>query len=67
MSEERMVGVVKRGAGRRWDRGTGLPEQMLVGVSGTTVYGFAARSRHHADALVFRVPRDGLEVKCTSV
>jgi hypothetical protein len=45
------------------DAGTGLPEQMLVGVSGTTVYGFAARSRHHADALVFQVPRDGLEVQ----
>ena len=48
---------------RAHDAAAGLPEQMLVGVSDSTVYAFAARSRHHPDALVFRVPRDGLEVK----
>jgi hypothetical protein len=44
------------------DAASGLPEQMLVGVSDTTVYGFAG-SRRRADALVFRVPREGLEAK----
>jgi hypothetical protein len=42
----------------------GLPENMLVGASETAVYGFAARSRHDVpEELVFRVEREGLEVK----
>lgn len=45
------------------DAASGLPEQMLVGVSDTTVYGFAARSRRHPGALAFRVSREGLGVK----
>jgi hypothetical protein len=47
---------------RAHDAASGLPEQMIVGVSGTMVYGFSG-TRHHADALVFRVPRAGIEVK----
>jgi hypothetical protein len=35
---------------------------MVVGVSETTVYGFAG-NRAHPRALVFRVPRDRLEAK----
>jgi hypothetical protein len=42
----------------------GLPENLLVGASDTTVYGFASRSRRHVpDELVFRVERAGLVVK----
>jgi hypothetical protein len=44
------------------DAATGLPERMVVGVSETTVYGFAG-NRAHPQALVFRVPREGLEAK----
>jgi hypothetical protein len=34
---------------------------MLIGVSATTVYGFAAPTRHdEPTALAFRLPRDGL-------
>jgi hypothetical protein len=44
------------------DAATGLPERMVVGVSGTTVYGFAG-NRAHPKALAFRVPREGLEAK----
>ena len=37
---------------------------MLVGVSDTTVYGFAARSRRsEPSALVFKLPRSGLTAK----
>ena len=35
---------------------------MVVGVSETTVYGFAG-NRAHPHGLVFRVPREGLEAK----
>ena len=47
---------------RAHDATTGLPEKMLVGVSETTVYGFAG-NRAHPKALVFRLPRNGLEAK----
>ena len=47
---------------RAHDAATGLPERMVVGVSETTVYGFAG-NRAHPQALAFRVPRDGLEAK----
>ena len=44
------------------DKSSGLPGSMLVGVSTEAVYGFAATSRHSAPtALVFRVPRSGLQ------
>ena len=43
---------------------SGLPDWMLVGVSTTTVYGFAGRSRSREPTdLVFQVPRDRIEVK----
>jgi hypothetical protein len=47
---------------RAHDAATGLPERMVVGVSETTVYGFAG-NRAHPQALAFRVPREGLEAK----
>ena len=47
---------------RSHDAASGLPERMVVGVSETTVYGFAG-NRAHPKALAFRVPREGLEAK----
>ena len=47
---------------RAHDAASGLPERMVVGVSETTVYGFAG-NRAHPKALAFRVPREGLEAK----
>jgi hypothetical protein len=44
------------------DAATGLPERMVVAVSETTVYGFAG-NRAHPKALVFRLPREGVEAK----
>jgi hypothetical protein len=44
------------------DAASGLPGRMVVGVSDTTVYGFAG-NRAHPKALAFRVPRKGLEAK----
>jgi hypothetical protein len=44
------------------DAATGLPGRMVVGVSETTVYGFAG-NRAHPKALAFRVPRERLEAK----
>jgi hypothetical protein len=46
------------------DAASGLPAFMLVGVTATTVYGFAGRSRHAVPTeLVFEVPRSRLEAK----
>lgn len=46
------------------DARSGLPETMLVGVSATMVYGFAAPTRRSEPAaLVFQVPRAGLTAK----
>ncbi|MFC7494779.1 MULTISPECIES: hypothetical protein [unclassified Nocardioides] len=46
------------------DAATGLPGTLLVGVTATHVYGFDSPTRHgDAGALVFRVPRDGLDVE----
>ena len=43
---------------------SGLPDKMLVGVTATTVYGFAAPTRHsQPTALAFQVPRAGLTVQ----
>ena len=48
----------------RVDEASGLPEKMLVGASASTVYGFAAPTRHsEPTALAFQVPRAGLTVK----
>jgi hypothetical protein len=49
---------------RAADARSGLPDQMLVGVSETTVYGFAAPTRHsEPTALAFQVPRAGVTAK----
>jgi hypothetical protein len=46
------------------DAASGLPANMLVGVSETTVYGFAARTRHSEPTdLAFQAPREGLTAK----
>jgi hypothetical protein len=57
------VGGALAGA-RMHDASSGLPANMLVGVTPTHVYGFAAAHRSSpAGALVFGVSRDQLEVK----
>jgi hypothetical protein len=49
---------------RAADASSGLPDQMLIGVSETTVYGFAAPTRHsEPTALAFQVPRAGVTAK----
>lgn len=49
---------------RAADAASGLPDTMLVGVSATTVYGFAGRSRRQVPTeLAFQVPRAGLDAK----
>jgi hypothetical protein len=46
------------------DERSGLPESMLVGVSDTMVYGFAATTRHsEPTALVFQILRADLTAK----
>jgi hypothetical protein len=58
------VGAGSLAGMRAADAASGLPEKMLVGVSATTVYGFAAPTRHdEPTALAFQVPRDGLTAK----
>jgi hypothetical protein len=47
---------------RAHDAASGLPERMVVGASETMIYGFAG-NRAHPKALVFRMPRGGLEAK----
>jgi hypothetical protein len=49
---------------RAADARSGLPASMLIGVSATMVYGFAAATRHsEPTSLVFQVPRGGLTVR----
>jgi hypothetical protein len=49
---------------RAADAVSGLPAYMLVGVSATTVYGFAGRSRRQEPtALAFQLPLAGLTAK----
>jgi hypothetical protein len=58
------VGAGSLAGTRAADAASGLPSKMLVGVSATTVYGFAAATRHsEPTALAFQVPRAGLAVK----
>ncbi|HSS68179.1 MAG TPA: hypothetical protein VLK34_06475 [Nocardioidaceae bacterium] len=45
------------------DASSGLPANMMVGVSDTHVYGFSARGRRVVENLVFRVDRQNLTVK----
>ena len=43
---------------------SGLPDNMLIGVSATTVYGFAAATRHSEPAsLLFQIPRAQLTAR----
>ena len=56
------VGGAMAGA-RIHDASSGLPTNMLVGVSDTHVYGFSARGRRAVENLVFRVDRENLTVK----
>jgi hypothetical protein len=56
------VGGALAGA-RIHDASSGLPANMLVGVSDSHVFGFSARGRRVAENLVFRVDRDALTVK----
>lgn len=52
------------GGARMHDAASGLPTNMLVGVTATHVYGFDAAHRSSpAGALVFRVSRGRIEVK----
>jgi hypothetical protein len=49
---------------RAVDAASGLPHMMLVGVTSTMVYGFAAKTRHDEPTeLAFQVPRADLTVK----
>jgi hypothetical protein len=46
------------------DAASGLPENMLVGVSATTVYGLAATTRHsEPTAVVFQAPRESITAR----
>lgn len=52
------------GGARAADAASGLPAKMLVAVSDTMVYGFAAATRHSdPTALVFQLPRSGITAK----
>jgi hypothetical protein len=58
------LGVGSLAGMRAADARRGMPATMLVGVSATMVYGFAAATRHSEPrALVFQIPRAGLTVK----
>jgi hypothetical protein len=48
---------------RAADAAAGLPSWMLIGVTATTVYGFAGRRSAEPSELVFEVPREGLTAK----
>lgn len=57
------VGGALAGA-RMHDAASGMPQNMLVAVTDTYVYGFAAKHRSSpAEELVFQVARDQIEVK----
>ena len=58
------LGVGSIAGMRAADARSGLPANMLIGVSATTVYGFAAATRHsEPTSHHFRVPRASLSVK----
>lgn len=58
------VGAGSLAGMRAADASSGLPASMLVGVSDSTVYGFAARTRHDEPSeLAFQVPRSGVTAK----
>ncbi len=58
------LGVGSVAGMRAADARSGLPARMLVGVSATMVYGFAAATRRSKPtSLIFQVPRAGLTVR----
>jgi hypothetical protein len=58
------LGVGSLAGMRVADEASGLPESMLIGVSDSAVYGFAAATRHSEPSdLAFQVPRSGLSAK----
>jgi hypothetical protein len=61
------VGVVAGAIGGRdaADAASGLPERMMVAVSGTAVYGFDTHRERHREptGLIFQIPRSRLEVR----
>ena len=58
------VGAGSLAGMRAADAASGLPANMLVGASASTVYGLAAPTRHdEPKALAFQVPRAGLTIK----
>jgi hypothetical protein len=64
IGESAGVGAGSLAGMRAADAASGLPAQMLVAVSETMVYGFAARTRHdEPTALAFQVPRSSLTAK----
>ncbi len=48
------------GAQRSVDAASGLPSSIIVGVSDSTVYGFAGRRSHLTSGILFRLPRTTL-------
>jgi hypothetical protein len=64
IAESVAVGAGSLAGMKAADAASGLPANMLVGVSATMVYGFAARTRHSEPTdLAFQVPREGLTAK----
>jgi hypothetical protein len=58
------VGAGSLAGTRATDAASGLPDKMLVGVSETAVYGFAAPSRHdEPTALAFQMPRSDVSAR----
>lgn len=57
------IGLGSIAGSRASDAASGLPRVMLVALSASTVYGFAAKSRSKPTDLVFKLPRTHLEVK----
>jgi hypothetical protein len=58
------VGVGSLGGMHAADASSGLPGNILVGVSAATVFGFASRTRSKPPTdLIFQVPRSSLTVK----
>jgi hypothetical protein len=58
------LGVGSVAGMRAADARSGLPASMLIAVSATMVYGFAAATRHsEPTSLVFQIPRAGLTVR----
>ena len=69
LAGDELAGAVGGGAGslagmEAADAASGLPSKMLIGASASTVYGFAAPTRHsEPTALAFQLPRSQLRAK----